>query len=110
MDIIDLQRIRDEIGTSPDDDTIEEIHADTGHWILTALRVLKRRRADAAGGGQETKSFTLTGVLSVGLGSANLSALDRQIERLEALYAGENGEDATSGVTFGRMHRADRAR
>ena len=27
MDIIDLQRIRDEIGTSPDDDTIEEIHA-----------------------------------------------------------------------------------
>ena len=110
MDIIDLQRIRDEIGTSPDDDTIEEIHADTGHWILTAVRVLKRRRADAAGGGQETKSFTLTGVLSVGLGSANLSALDRQIERLEALYAGENDEDATSGVTFGRMHRADRPR
>ena len=109
MDAISLNRIRDEVGANPDDDTIEEIHAETGHWILTALRVLKRRRADAAGGGQETKSFTLTGVLSVGLGSANLGALDRQIERLEALYAGENGEPA-SAVTFGRLHRADRPR
>ena len=109
MDAISLNRIRDEVGASPDDDTLEEIHAEVGHWILTALLVLKRRRADAAGGGQETKSFTLTGVLSVGLGSANLGALDRQIERLEALYAGENGEPV-SAVTFGRLHRADRSR
>lgn len=109
MDAISLNRIRDEVGASPDDDTIEEIHADTGHWILTALRVLKRRRADAAGGGQETKSFTLTGVLSVSMGTANLAGLDSQITRLEALYAGENGEPA-SAVTFGRLHRADRPR
>ena len=32
-----------------------------------------------------------------------------QIERLEALYAGENGEPV-SAVTFGRLHRADRPR
>ena len=110
MDTPTLNRIRDEIGSDPDDDTLDEIHAETGHWILTALRVLKRRRADAAGGGQETKSFTLAGVLSVSMGSANLTALDGQIARLEALYAGENGDGSTSGVTFGRLHRADRPR
>lgn len=109
MDAISLNRIRDEVGASPDDDTLEEIHAEVGHWILTALRVLKRRRADAAGGGQETKSFTLSGVLSVSMGTANLAGLDSQITRLEALYAAESGTP-TSSVTFGRLHRADRPR
>lgn len=110
MDAISLNRIRDEIGASPDDDTLEEWFDELGHWIPVALRVLKRRRADAAGGGQEAASFTLSGVLSVSMGKANLTALDGQIERLEALWALENGETPTSGVTFGRIYRPDLAR
>ena len=110
MDPISLNRIRDEIGNTPDDDAIEELYTELGHWIPVALRVLKRRRADAAGGGQEASSFTLSGVLSVSLGKANLTALDGQIERLEAMWAVENGETPTSGVTFGRIYRPDLAR
>ena len=107
MNPTDLANLRDELGAHPDDDTLEELHGETGHWILTALRVLKRRRADIAGGGQAASSFSLSGVLSVSLGTGNLAALDSQIERLEALWATESGETPGSGVSFGRFDRRD---
>ena len=107
MNPTELARVRDEIGSSPDDDALDEIHAETGHWVLTAIRVLKRRRADAAGGGQEASSFSLSGVLSVSLGKVNVMAIDAQIERLEALWSVESGHPVGAGVTFGAFARRD---
>lgn len=100
-----LDLIRDEIGETPDDDTLEEYHTTLGHWILVCIRVLKRRYAAAVGGGQETTSFTLDGVLSVGMSKADLNQLQKQINRLEARYKAE-----TTGhpVGMSRIVRSDR--
>lgn len=105
----DLAHIRDEVGDEPDDTTIDDYFDELGHWLPVAIRVLKRRRANAAAGGQETKSFSLDGVLSVGLSTANLSNLDAQIASLETLWAAEQG-DAADGVSTARIRRADRYR
>lgn len=102
-DVIDL--IRDEVGDSPDDSTLEEHFATLGHWILVCVRVLKRRYASAVGGGQETTSFSLDGVMSVGMSKADLNQLHKQITRLEARYQAE-----TTGhpVGMSRIVRVDR--
>lgn len=53
----DLAAIRDEIGDSdPSDDDLYESWDELGHWILVALRVLRRRRAAAITGGQTALS------------------------------------------------------
>lgn len=109
MQDTDLARIRDEVGDQPDDTTLDDYFDELGHWLPVAIRVLKRRRANAAAGGQETKSFTLDGVLSVGLSTANLSNLDAQIARLETAWDAEQGV-AASGVTTARITRRDRYR
>lgn len=106
----DLARIRDEVGTQPDDNTLDDYFDELGHWLPVAIRILKRRRANAAAGGQETKSFTLDGVLSVGLSTANLTGLDSQIAHLEAAWAAEQGGPTASGVTTARIRRPDRYR
>lgn len=85
-----LPLIRDEVGSSPDDDTLEESFEELHNWILVALRVLRRRHADAAGGGSSATSFTLSGVMSVGLSKADLTSLQDQIARLQALYDSQN--------------------
>lgn len=100
-----LELIRDEIGQTPDDDTIEEHYDQLGHWLLVAIRILKRRYADAAGGGQETTSFSLDGILSVGMSKANLDQLHKQIARLEARYKAEVSGHPTG---MNRVIRADR--
>ena len=105
----DLARIRDEVGDDPDDNALDDYFDELGHWLPVAIRVLKRRRANAAAGGQETKSFSLDGVLSVGLSTANLTNLDAQIARLEAQWVGEQGDD-TGRVTTARIPRRDRYR
>lgn len=105
----DLSRIRDEVGDQPDDNTLDDYFDELGHWLPVAIRVLKRRRANAAAGGQETKSFSLDGVMSVGLSTANLSNLDAQIARLEAAWDAEQGVTA-GGVTTARITRRDRYR
>lgn len=105
----DLALIRDEVGSTPADDTLVEWGDELGHWMPVAIRALKRRRADAAAGGQDTTSFTLTGVLSVGMAKADLTALDRRIADLEARWAALNGEP-TGGLTVGRLTRPDRHR
>lgn len=87
----DLELIRDEIGTDPDDGTLEDYFEALGHWLPVAIRVLKRRYADAAAGGQEVSSFGLDGVLTVGFSKANLSNLASQIARLEQAWAELNG-------------------
>lgn len=99
----DLALVRDEIGDQPDDTTIAGYFEELDDWRRVALRVLKRRRATAAAGGQQTKSFSLDGVLSVGLSTADFRTLDAQIARLEALLDG-------GVVTTGRVTRPDRYR
>lgn len=103
---IDLALIRDEVGAHPDDNTLYVWGDELGHWLPVAIRVLKRRRADAAAGGQETASFALSGVLSVGMTKTDMRVLDEQISRLEAKWAGLNG--APEGVQ--QFNRADRYR
>ncbi len=99
-----LELIRDEVGSTPDDDTLEELYDLLENWMLVALRVLRRRYADAAGGGQSATSFTLSGVMSVGLSKTDLTSLQTQINRLQGLY------DASRGRTLGqaRIVRDDR--
>ncbi|HEY8881927.1 MAG TPA: hypothetical protein VIM47_00855 [Dermatophilaceae bacterium] len=101
----DLDLIRDEIGAStpPTDGDLQAYGlAMSDRWRLVALRVLKRRRASSAGGG-EASSFSLSGVLSVSSSKADLGALAAQILRLE--------QDETAEVTGGsasstHLHRA----
>lgn len=86
---VDLDWVRDEIGTAtpPDDAELHRSYQDTKSRTLVALRVLKRRRA-ASAGGATADSFTLAGVLSVST-KTDLKSLDAQIARLEAVYAAE---------------------
>lgn len=105
----DLAHLRDELGSTPDDATLEEWHDELGHWLPVAIRALKRRRADATAGGQEATSFSLDGVLSVGLSKADIRSLDAQIKRLEDQWATEQGApDPHPTVT--RIIRPDRYR
>lgn len=104
----DIDLIRDEVGNDPTDSVLYAWGDELGHWLPVAIRVLKRRRADATAGGQETTSFALSGVLSVGMTRADLRALDGQIERLESQWAALNGEP--TGTTVQTMRRPDRHR
>ena len=61
---VGLATIRDEVGTDPDDTTIEEFYGELGHWLPVAIRVLKCRYANVSAGGQEVSSFGLDGVLT----------------------------------------------
>lgn len=106
----DLAHIRDEVGDQPADTVIDDWFDELGHWLPVAIRVLKRRRANAAAGGQQTKTFSLDGVLSVGLSTADLPKLDTQIARLEAAWAAEQGGVDEDAVTTARIRRPDRYR
>ena len=99
----DLELIRDEIGATPDDDELFDMFDQLGHWLPVAIRVLKRRRADATTSAG-AKSFSLDGVLSVGLSTTDIRALDGQIARLEAEWA-NYGKTSTN---IGRITRRDR--
>lgn len=102
----DRALIRDEVGSTPDDTTLEDWHDELGHWLPVAIRALKRRLADASAGGQEVSSFGLDGVLTVGFSKAALGALTAQIARLEARWAADTEPD---GATFtARITRPDR--
>jgi len=105
----DLDRVRDYVGSTPDDTTIYT-HAETAtYWQDIALRILKRRRADAAAGGQQTTSFGLDGVFTVGMSKADLGSLDTQIAALQAELAALSS-DAPAGVSVGVIRRTDRPR
>ena len=104
----DIDHIRDEVGNDPTDSVLYAWGDELGHWLPVAIRVLKRRRAQATAGGQETTSFALPGVISVGMTRADTRALDAQIERLEAQWAALNGEP--TGAVVNTMRRPDRYR
>lgn len=101
---VNLALIRDEVGDTPDDSTLEELYADLAQvsWIPTALRVLRRRRAAQAGG--EVKNVSLPGGLSIGL-AGNLASLDRQIARLEAMLHTVDPDAEPDTAAVGRITR-----
>jgi|GEM_PF-3446452 len=105
----DVDHIRDWVGDTPDDATLYQYGEDATYWQEVALRVLYRRRANAAAGGSQASSFSLEGVLSVGLAKTDMSTLDAQIADLEAQIAALNGAPV-GGVTVARMRRPDRYR
>lgn len=81
-----LDRVRDYVGEAePDDSALYAMAENADHWQEIALRVLRRRRATAASGGQA--SFTLSGVLSVGASKGDIGTLDEAIRDLEAQLA-----------------------
>lgn len=106
----DTARIRDEVGSQPDDDTLEEWFDELGHWMPVAIRVLKRRFADASAGGQGVSQFGLEGVLNVGFSKASLTDLSRQIARLEAARAALNCEPVGNRMQVAPLVRTDRHR
>lgn len=100
----ELELLRDEIGDEPADNILYTWFDDLGHWIPVALRILRRRRANSTAGG-EASSFTLTGVLSVGLSKPSTASLDAQIARLQAEWDRINGKQVGH---VGRVIRTDR--
>lgn len=107
---MNLPRIRDEVGTQPDDNTLEEWFDELGHWLPVAIRVLKRRYADASAGGQEVSTFGLDGVLNVGFSKASLPGLAAQIARLEEQWAAEQGGPVSNRLQTAPLLRTDRYR
>lgn len=106
----DQALIRDEVGDDPSDDTLEEWFDELGHWLPVAIRVLKRRFANASAGGQEVSSFGLEGVLNVGFSKASLTNLSAQITRLEAAWAALNDAPVTNTMQVAPLVRWDRYR
>lgn len=102
-----LPHVRDYVGATPDDTTLYTLAVDATYWQEVALRVLRRRRADATAGGQQPKTFSLDGVLSVGLSTTDIKALDATITDLEAQLAART---ATTPTQVGRITRPDRYR
>lgn len=102
----DLERVRDYVGDTPDDTTLYLYAEDATRWQEVALRVLYRRRANAAAGGSQAKSFNLDGVLSVGLATADTKSLTESIADLEAQIA----DGPPSGMAVGLIRRPDRYR
>lgn len=106
----DTALIRDEVGDDPADDTLDEWFDELGHWLPVAIRVLKRRFANASAGGQEVSNFGLDGVLNVGFSKASLTDLSRQITRLEAAWAALNDAPVTNLMQVAPLVRWDRYR
>lgn len=104
---VDLAWIRDEIGTAdpPADSDLSVWMTQLNNRILVALRVLKRRRAEVAGG-SAVSSLSIAGAISVGL-KGDVGALDRQIARLEAAYEAETGVATGAEVAVGKVYRTD---
>lgn len=104
----DVDRIRDYVGASPEDNALYVMSADVTYWQEIALRILRRRRADASSG-EAVTSFALSGVLSVGQKSADLSTLNAAILDLEQQVAELTGVSGP-GISVTRTVRHDRAR
>lgn len=99
----DIANIRDYIGDQPPDNELYGIAPTVTYWQEIALRVLRRRRANAAAGGTDTTSFALSGVFTVGMAKTDFASLDTAIKDLENQIAQLNGK--TSGLSFAPITR-----
>lgn len=102
-----LDRVRDYIGDTPDDGTLYTMAESATYWQEVALRVLRRRLANASSG-ESTTSFSLSGVMSVGMKAADISTLTGAIVDLEQQIAALTGGAAPGAVTVARIVRPDR--
>lgn len=103
-----LRTIRDEVGTSPDDDTLDDLYDDLGSTTAVALAVLRPRLADALAAAAQG-GFTITGALSA-TPPAQPTLLQQQVSRLEAQYAAETGDTTEVGAVSVVAGRYDRPR
>lgn len=98
----DLAWLREWVGSSPDDATLEAQLDLYGVRSLTALGILRVRRADLLG---DPLSYSIRGDVTVNA-AGNLSALDILIARLEgiAVADGDLPEEGTlQGATLERV-------
>ena len=92
-----IDDVRDWVGSTPDDDTIQGVidryDTDTEPAKRAALSILRRRRADLDGTG--ARSFSIDGDVSWGsVGKDALTGLDRKIAHLCGLV----GEPVDTGL------------
>lgn len=102
-----LAQIRDYVGTTdPSDNTLYEYAETATYWQEVALRVLRRRRAELTLTGTNANSFTLTGVLSVGMKTGDTKVLDEMINDLQNQLNQLTGKP--TGMTVSKLRRYDR--
>jgi hypothetical protein len=103
LSVEDLTRIRDEVGDTPSTTSLRQWYVELEHWLPVAIRALRRRRTAAVAGGGVSQ-VTVPGAIGVTLAKVDVAALDSQIERLERLWAIEQGTE-TDRATFGQLVR-----
>lgn len=110
MAVMTEQQVRDvraEVGSTPSDDTLQDLWDQLGNVPAVALAVLRPRLADAL----DSRSVTIPGVIGVGA-APNTTLMAAQISRLEGQLAALTGDADTSGLaaTSGFLRRTDRVR
>jgi hypothetical protein len=98
----DLALIRDEVGDDPPTTDLRKSFLVLQHWMLVALRVLKRRRAALLQGG-DVSQVTIPGAIAVTVSKGDLAELTALIDALQARYDAETG--GGEGATAGRLGR-----
>lgn len=102
IDAADLATIRNDVGTEPDDDTVEAFLDAEATTTLAALAIWRQRYADAI---SEPQSQSLAGDASHNWGQA-LEHMRTRIAVLENRAAVEAGDVAgVTSVAFGRSDR-----
>lgn len=100
----DLALIRDEVGDDPATSVLRTWFTELGHWLPVTIRALKRRRS-AAGAGGGVSQVSIPGAIGVTIAKPDISSLDKQIARLEAAWAAEQGLPTGESATFSRLTR-----
>jgi len=102
----DINFIRDYVGDDPNDTDLYILADSVKYWQEVPLRILRRRLANS-NSGEATTSFSLSGVLSVGMAKSDLSILTSQIRDLQTQLDELNGIPSGS-VFVTRARRPDR--
>lgn len=106
LDVDDgMARVRDYVGSSPDDNTIYTLADTSTYWQEVALRILLQRRADLAKGDGLT-SLNLGGDVALGFKAADLAAISASIRDLQKQIADLNGTPTAPSVY--QIKRPDR--
>lgn len=101
-----LRTIRDEVGSSPTENDLQDLWDALGSTTAVALAVLRPRLADALAAAA-SGSLSIAGAISVGA-PAQPTMLLEQIQRLEGQLLSEGG--AVPGAGTVKMRRCDQAR
>lgn len=101
LDAAVLAQIRDWVGSTPDDDTVEAVfnRDDVGTVNLAALAILRQRRADLENG---PDSFEVVGDYKETTIGKAFESLSNRIAELETLTGA-----STQALTAGQLYRTD---